>query len=383
MAFLFIAGVTALLLAQQPVLGYPLSLMMIRHRRLPGHGSDAVARPSLAICLCAYNEELSIVAKVESLLAMAAAYGPQATVYVYADAPTDQTVALLDDYRDRLHLHVSPVRRGKTAGMKLLVSMSQSELIAFTDANVMTEHDGLVRLAEPFGNPQIGCTSARLVYYNASQSPTATAGSFYWRAEEWLKRLESRTFGVIGVDGAFFMVRRALYEGPPDNLIDDLYVSLVILANGYDVITVEDVIARERSSTRWHDEFVRKRRIACQAMNVHRALLPRLRRMPFALRYAYFSHRYLKWLLPFTAPAALIFLLAAAGEVSTVHELYAAAMAGIILAVLGWLFQPRWPMIVVTSFASLAGVGMGVLQSTFMRKDYTTWEIAKSGREAL
>ena len=132
-------------------------------------------RPSLAICLCAYNEELSIVAKVESLLAMAAAYGPQATVYVYADAPTDQTVALLDDYRDRLQLYVSPVRRGKTAGMKLLVGMSQGELIAFTDANVMTDNDGLVRLAAPFANPKIGCTSARLVYYNASQSPTAAS----------------------------------------------------------------------------------------------------------------------------------------------------------------------------------------------------------------
>ena len=340
-------------------------------------------RPSLAVCLCAYNEELSIVAKVESLLAMAAEYGPEATVYVYADAPTDQTVALLDAYRDRLHLYVSPVRRGKTAGMKLLVSMSQAELIAFTDANVMTEDDGLVRLATPFTDPQVGCTSARLIYYNASQSPTATAGSFYWRAEEWLKRLESKTFGVIGVDGAFFMVRRALYDGPPDNLIDDLYVSLVILASGYDVITVEDVIARERSSTRWHDEFVRKRRIACQAMNVHRALLPRLRSMPFALRYAYFSHRYLKWLLPFTVPTALIFLLVAAGEILTMDELYLAAMGAVMLAALGWLFQPRWPMILVTSLASLAGVGIGVVQSTFLQKDYTTWEIAKSGREAL
>lgn len=375
---LLTGGLLMLALAQHPFVTYPLSLLLFRRtRRHPA--APAERRPTLALCMCAHNEAPVVVAKVERMLEMARLYGP-ATVHVYADAPSDGTAALLAPYADRIDLVVSDIRRGKTAGMNLLVARSAGELIAFTDANVEAPVDALVELARPFDDPGIGCTSAQLVYSNAGQSATAAAGSAYWAIEERVKQLESETFGMIGVDGALFMARRHLYQPAPDHLIDDLYVSLGILLQGYRAVTVEHVIVRERSATGWREEYRRKRRIACQAMNVHAALWPKLRRGGWRVLYPYISHRLLKWLLPFTLSFAGVMLLAgtilrfgwsAAAVLGITGAAVVLALALLRRAVLG---------AALSAASSLAGVGVGALESWFLGRTYVTWNVAASVR---
>lgn len=376
------AALACLAVAMHPFVTYPLSLALFARRRgLPrATAVPAGARPSIAICLSAYNEERVIVAKVEALLAKAADYGP-ATVHVYVDGSSDATPRLLAPYADRIDLVVSAERRGKTAGMTMLVARSESDLIAFTDANVLAPADALTRLAAPFADPAVGCTSAQLEYSNEGETPTAKAGSLYWKIEERLKRIESETVGMIGVDGAFFMVRRALYEAPPPHLIDDLSVSLAILAQGYRLTTVRDCVVHERSATDWREELARKRRIACQAFNVHRAMWPRLRRLPPLTRYAYLSHRWMKWLSPFVFALAGLFGLAAVtltlGAIGTAFFV----AASLLVLFVGDLLRMRPISFALTAVASLAGVGMGVCQSVFTGRTYTVWAPAESVRD--
>ncbi|TCQ03020.1 glycosyltransferase [Sphingomonas sp. PP-CC-3A-396] len=374
-------GLLALIIALHPFLTYPLSLALFAKRTPlePAAPNPSAKRPTLALCTCAYNEERVIVAKVESLLAMQAAYGP-ATIHVYVDGTSDSTAELLAPYADRIDLVVSPQRQGKTAGLNLLVARSESELIAFTDANVVAPADGLIELTAPFSQASIGCTSARLVYSNEDESATSSAGSAYWKIEESLKRIESETVGVIGVDGAFFVLRRALYEPAPPHLIDDLYVTLLILARGFKVLTVEHVVVEERSATLWHEEFRRKRRIACQALNVHRALWPRLRKMPSMTLYAYLSHRWIKWMMPFTLVASGAFFAAALASMIGGLPTILLIVLGSALLAGGALIRFKPATMILTALASLAGVGAGIMKSVFQRETYTVWAPAESVR---
>lgn len=371
---LFAAAAFCLVLALHPFVIYPISLGMLKRRApAPAMPIPLAERPSVALCVSAYNEERVIVAKVEAMLRMAERYGP-ATVHVYVDGATDRTPELLRPYADRIDLVVSPQRLGKTAGLNALVARSRSDLLAFTDANVVTPDDGLLVLAAAFADPAIGCTTAKLVYENEEETPTSAAGSFYWRLEERLKRIESATVGVIGVDGAFFMMRRAIYEPAPSRLIDDLYVTLIVLARGLHVATIEAVQVRERSAAAWQEEFRRKRRIACQAMNVHRALWPRLRaELSPAMLYAYVSHRLLKWVLPFSLAASALLFLAAltslAGSRRVMIGLVAAAGLTAVLAAL----RARFMSFALSAATSLYGVAFGVLQSLFAHETYQVW----------
>jgi len=376
--FLLLAAL-CFLVAIHPFTFYPWSLNWFPRRRA-GSVAPSGTRPTLAVCMSVYNEERVIAAKVEGLIAMAEAYGP-ATILVYVDGTRDRTHEILDAYRDRVDIVTSSERRGKTAGLKALVSVSSSELIAFTDANVVAPVNALVGLAAALHDPGVGCAGVRLVYTNPGDSATSRSGAVYWSLEERVKERESETIGLIGVDGALFMIRRDAYEPPPDDIIDDLYVSLVALSKGYHVVSVPEVVVGERSATSLQEEFRRKARISCQAFNVHRLLWPRLRRLPAGRFYGYISHRLLKWLAPY-------FLLA--GVACVVAALFSMLGGGTTLllltlaATLFWLgLLARVPAVVRARvyMTMLAGVGVGVFQSLVLGCRYATWNPAPSVRE--
>lgn len=379
MAILIGAFVLFMLLAAWPYTLYPLSLILMMR---PSANPRAITwtRPPLAVCMSAFNEEKVIVAKIESLLAMARAYGP-AEIYVYVDGAQDRTAELLQPFADRVHLTVSTARAGKTAGLNLLVAQTDAALLAFTDANVETPVDSLIRLAESFKDPSICCVSARLRYVGEDDSGIAVAGAVYWSLEETIKELESRTIGLMGVDGALFMIDRAAYENAPNHLIDDLYVSLSAVTTGRRVISAADVTVHERGASKWREEFKRKARIACQAWNVHRTLWPRLRRLPPSQLYGYISHRVLKWMTPFTALmaglCALALIVAWIGPLLTV----ALVAAGLLLFALGVVLNFGPARFVAMAAISLAGVARGILESIFTSRTYTVWTPAASVRE--
>lgn len=378
--FTALIGLVCAFLALHSIAFYPLSLLLVRGRKPGSLPSPPSSPASLAICMSAYNEEKVIEGKMERLLEVARAYGP-ATVHVYCDAPTDGTAAILARYSDRADIVFGQERRGKTFGMNLLVERSDSELLLFTDANVESDVDVALKLAEPLVDPMIGCTTAKLVYSNRQETATAKLGAAYWAMEEAIKRLESRSVGLIGCDGAMFMMRRSLHVTPPPHLIDDLYLSLSILIAGSRIVSVDHVEVFERSATQASEEGRRKQRIACQAWNVHRALWPQLRKLPLFPLYAYVSHRPMKWLMPFfVAGAVCFFTLTIALAFGALAGI--AAMVGLIIAYFLGAMVPVPPFsLLYTAVRSLTGVAMGAYESFIMGQTYTIWNPAMSVRD--
>lgn len=373
------ASVSLLVLAAHPFAIYPLTLRLFSRRDVHVSSPDGTYRPRLAICMSAYNEARSIRRRLERLIEAADAYG-NATIHVYADGPRDGTIEILREFADRIDLVVSTERFGKTHGMNLLVERSDSELVMFTDANVMHEADVIAKLVAPFDDPAIGCVSARLVYSNADDSPAAATGAAYWRAEESIKAIESRTIGLIGVDGAMFVLRRAAHRPPPPHLIDDLYLSLVVLVSGTRLISAPDALVYERSATDAEEELVRKRRIACQAINVHRALWPELRRLPLPAFYGYFSHRMLKWMTPFLLLGAALCALPVAVAVLGGPLVLGLVIGGAVVLAIGHALRIGPAQRIVAAGLSLFGVALGVIDSVWSGKTYAVWQPAESVR---
>jgi cellulose synthase/poly-beta-1,6-N-acetylglucosamine synthase-like glycosyltransferase len=374
---LLIAGIF-FLLSIHPYTIYPLTLSLMRRKKLREPGPEWV-RPSVAICMSAFNEEKVIIAKVEQLLEMAAVYGP-ATIHIYVDGAEDNTAALLEPYRDRLELVVSAQRRGKTAGLKDLVAGSTSQVIAFTDANVQVPAESLMSLTAALEDPEVCCASARLVYTNADETGVSASGAAYWGVEEIIKSLESETVGIMGVDGAMFVIERDAYSPPPDDLIDDLYISVSALLTGKRVVSAQSVLVEERSATRWDEEFRRKARISCQATRVHFALWPKLRASRPIILYAYLSHRVLKWATPANlAATAIFFLTGLCLKLGSIVPLAVAGALTVGLLLGAWVNLPFTRMI-LTALVSLIGVGWGQYEALFTNRTYVTWTPAATVR---
>ena len=374
-------GLLSLWAAAHSFTTYPLSLLLLRafasKRQRNPHSSESDV--PCAICVCAYNEERVIEAKIRNLLELRARH-PQLEILIYVDASTDRTAELLRPYSTAFQVHFSTERHGKTHGMNLLASQAKAPVLIFTDANVTMDLSAVADLQRYFRDPQVGCVCGSLVYTNHGASVTASSGSLYWRFEEGLKRLETEVGSMMGADGSVFAVRRALRFPPPDHIIDDMFVSLMVLVQGYRVIQASgDARAFEESVPSGHEEFKRKIRIACQAFNVHRLIWPQLRQLDALTVYKYVSHKLMRWFtIYFLALAALAFdaVLLLAGHVE-LAAILPAAVALIVL--LGWMGAAKPLVQLLDILSAFVGTGWGVWRS--LRGDlYQTWTPAASIR---
>lgn len=384
-AWLIGAGVLSMWAGLHPFTTYPVSLALLKRSKgqpipPPSAASEPPPdAPEMAILLCAYNEERVIEAKIENMMALKRAY-PKLSVYIYVDCASDRTAELLEPYRDRIFLHVSPERMGKTHGMNLLMSQVKAPYVIFTDANVILDEQVPLRLLRYFSDPQIGCVCGHLRYTNADDSVTASSGSLYWRLDEWTKRLESATGSAMGADGSLFAIRRDLHRPAPVDMFDDIFVSMTILCEGHRLVQADDVIALEESVPNQREEFQRKIRIGCQAYNAHLQLWPSIRKLDGFTVYKYVSHKWLRWLaIYFLAGGAVLIEV---GLIASGQPLLAAGLFGLgVLGLAGGYFSLARPLAQVWDIATaFLGTGLGVVKSLRGHR-FQTWQPASSIRK--
>jgi lipopolysaccharide/colanic/teichoic acid biosynthesis glycosyltransferase/cellulose synthase/poly-beta-1,6-N-acetylglucosamine synthase-like glycosyltransferase len=371
--FLFI------LLSIHPILIYPLTLGLLK-RFGSIYKSDATVEkglPTISICICAYNEASVIRQRAENLLSIKRRT-PNLEILVYVDGATDTTADILREYERDLTLVVSAENTGKTVGMQQLVRMATGDIVVFSDANVIFAQDSVERLVSKFADPSVGCVCGRLVYTNPEASMAADVGAGYWRFEERLKELECATGSTICADGSIFAIRRQLYPVVPDDIIDDFYVSLSVLCDGFRIVCAPDAIAWEESATSTADEFRRKVRISCQAFNVHRLMWSRLITCDGLTIYKYVSHKLLRWLVPFNLAGAGLSALALGTMVLGWEVLVSAGICALMVPA-GWAVNFRPAARIVEVLSAFTATGLGLVQSLSGRR-FQTWKPATSAR---
>ncbi|MFM2042048.1 MAG: hypothetical protein RLY86_624 [Pseudomonadota bacterium] len=370
-----------------PFLLYPLTLRWLpqpRHRvpmARPLPPQPLMSPPRMSMCVCAYNEEAVIADKARNMLALQDAT-PGLELLVYVDGRGDRTAEILAGFTDRITVVVGEVRRGKSHGMNQLVARARGDILIFSDANVMVDVDApralAARFTDPETGPSVGCVCGHLIYTNGSASPTAGVNSAYWRLEEAIKRGESALGSVMGADGSLFAIRRDMHRPVPPDIIDDFYLSLSILCDGWRVVSAPDARAWENTATASGDELRRKIRIACQSANVHRLLRPRLKNLSPVQRYMYVAHKGLRWLSGLTLTAATLAALLALGLWAGAGALAWAAAAGFMAALLAWGGVKPFAQVFGIAGAMLA-TSTGVVLSLFGAR-FATWRPAASVR---
>ena len=301
---------------------------------------------------------------------------PTLEILAFDDGSADGTGDLLAAASDVLRLVRGPGRSGKAHGMKRLAAMASGDILIFTDANVVLDDDAIDALLPYYADGEIGGVLGSLRYGGAESSASASVGALYWRIEENLKDLESRSGNVMGADGSIFSIRRALYPHFPDSVLDDLTVSMSVVFAGKRLIKAKDVIAREMMVARREDEYRRKVRIAARSWHTHSYLRPQLRRMGGLDRFKYASRKIVRWFgaLWMALGGLCALLLAWSVQPFAAIAMFAGGMALLMLG----LMARRGPLAAIVDMAlayvaTLKGVLLAMRGQTF-----TTWAPAKS-----
>lgn len=355
-----------------PFLFYPLILRCLPTR--PEQPTPGPV-PSASLLFCAYNEAAAMPEKIANL-AMLKARHPTLEILAFDDGSSDDTATQIAARPALVTLVCGPGRSGKAHGMKQLAGLARGDILVFTDANVLLDADAIDNLLARYADPAVGGVLGSLHYVGQDESATAQVGSLYWRIEERLKDEESRTGNVLGADGSIFSVRRSLYPAFPDDVLDDLTVSMAVIFAGRRLVKAKDVIARERLVAGRKDEYRRKVRIASRAWRTHRHLRRQLACMGRLDRFKYASRKIVRWFGGLFILTGAVAAGALAMRISPM--LYMGGGLAVVLATWLGLRRRAGPFaalvdIVIAYAATLQGVAQAMAGRTF-----TVWNPAAS-----
>jgi cellulose synthase/poly-beta-1,6-N-acetylglucosamine synthase-like glycosyltransferase len=279
--------------------GYGLLMRWLASRRArTAPPSGPATHPSVTAIVVAHNEEASIVARVQNLLASEYP-ADRLHVLVVSDGSTDATVRRAQAVADpRVAILTRLGRSGKAACLNAAFRQCSGDLVVLTDARQDFAADTIRRLAAHFADPRVGAVSGALEIKQA-QTGIGTAVDTYWRHEKVIRAAEAQWDSCIGCTGAVYAVRRALFEPiPEDTLLDDVVIPMQIAIRGYRVLHDPTAVAHDPQALEPSAERARKRRtLAGNFQMLFRYphwLLPWRNRLWWQL----LSHKYLRIFAP-------------------------------------------------------------------------------------
>lgn len=312
---------------------YPLTMAALAWHAPSNTAARAPYTGSYSVILAVYNEEQSIVQRIDELSLLISAAGPDGELLVVSDGSTDDTLALAMS-RVGPNTRVIGLQKnaGKAAALSHACAQAKGDVIVFADARQRWHEAALQNLLANFTSDRVGAASGELMV--ESHSGVMQGVGLYWRYEKWLRRNEARIHSVVGVSGSISAVRRNLFRSiPAGTLLDDVYWPMQVVMQGYRVMHDEQAIAYDRLPTNAADEFRRKVRTLSGNFQLV-ALLPNLL-LPWRnpIWPQYISHKLLRLAVPWALLTALIVSLVLHSGV----YLVAAALQGIFysLALIG------------------------------------------------
>jgi cellulose synthase/poly-beta-1,6-N-acetylglucosamine synthase-like glycosyltransferase len=226
----------------------------------------------------------------ESLLDVVVAYDARATEPV-------STWAGRDAARVRIVRGDEP--GGKAAALNAGVRAARGDILVFADSGQRFGTNAIALLAQAVVRPGIGAASGRLELAQGARAP-ALPLRMYWSLERWLRRREADVHSAIGVTGAIYAMRRALWTPLPAGLIlDDLYVPMQLVLRGHRVAFVDEARAYETRATTDGNEYRRKVRTLTGVLQLC-AWLPRtLSPLGNPVWAQFIAHKLLRLLTPY------------------------------------------------------------------------------------
>jgi len=216
---------------------------------------------------------------------------------VVSDGSTDATNELVKKYAPQdVRLIAFDSNRGKISALNDAMAQIRSEIVVFSDANVIYDRNALRKLVRNFNDPSVGVVSGKVMLLNDALS-YGTSEKIYYCIEHFIQEKEGATGTLVGADGAMYAIRRELFRPPPvDTILDDFVISMSIARQGYRVIHEREAFGFERNLLELNEEFRRKARIISGGFQC----LLRSGTIPTSsqplLLFNFISHKLLRWI---------------------------------------------------------------------------------------
>jgi cellulose synthase/poly-beta-1,6-N-acetylglucosamine synthase-like glycosyltransferase len=248
---LFWASLAALAWTHAAYPAFAALLARIAPRRV----RKAEIEPTIAVIIAAYNEEPVIARRIENLLALDYP-ADKLQVVVSSDASSDRTEEIAARYPGVKVIRNE--RGGKVAAQDRAVRETESEIVAFSDANATWSDDALRKLVRAFADDDVAYVCGQLKILAADGS---NKEGVYWRYEMAQRAAESTLGSVTGGNGSIYAVRRSDYVEVDSRFGHDLSLPYLMVQHGRRAVYEPEAHAWEKPTASNETEYRRKVRM--------------------------------------------------------------------------------------------------------------------------
>lgn len=298
---------------------YPLLLKWFAgHKQLERRDIAVEDLPFVSVIMAAYNEEKVIGAKIESIF-QSDYPADKIELVVGSDGSTDETDNIIRAFIERgysIQFSSFGGRTGKSGILNQICTSARGSILIPTDANILFEPNMVRNLISHFQDESIALVSANILNTGMREDGISYQEEAYIKRENLIKYHEGLIWGnMMGAFGACYAIRADLFPRIPANfMMEDFYITMSVIDKGFKSICDLDAVAIEDVSNQWEEEFKRKIRISTgnfQNLSVFSRMMWPLWK---PVGFAFFSHKFIRWIGPF------LMLLALAGNILLVGE---------------------------------------------------------------
>jgi cellulose synthase/poly-beta-1,6-N-acetylglucosamine synthase-like glycosyltransferase len=324
----------------------------------------ADAEPTVTVIVAAYNEEAVIARRIENLLALDYPKD-KVQIVVTSDASSDRTEEIALEFGVRV---ISNPRGGKVAAQDRAVRETDSEIVAFSDANCTWSPDALRKLVRAFADPHVAYVCGQLRILDAEGG---NKEGMYWRYEMGVRAAESKLGSITGGNGSIYALRRSDYIEVDPRFGHDLSLPYLMVQRGRRAVYEPEARAFEKPTPTNETEYRRKVRMFehCWLIVLRGQMLRRLGPL-YAIEIL--SHRVLRYGSGILHVVLLVTSLVLVGN-GWIYDVVLAAQLALLTAAAAGVGIARYYVLV--SWATLVALG------NYVRRGVpATWEVAEGTR---
>lgn len=278
--------------------GYPLLIWAIS-KLFPKPIQKKENDLTISVVIPAFNEESVLEEKIQNVLSFDYDQSKM-EIIVVDDGSDDDTLKIARGFEQEGVVAISNgERQGKVTGLNNAMKVASGDIFIISDADITTDPDAISEIMQNFSDPQVGCVVGRGMMKEKS-TQTKESGGLYYRYDSKIKIFESEVFATVGVSGHSMAIRKNLLSPIPSNIIlDDFYLAMMVLKQGYRVIFEPKAVSWEHPTVSLQDEIKRRKRITAgryHMISIAREFFPMI---PPLIRLEVISHKFMRLLIPF------------------------------------------------------------------------------------
>jgi cellulose synthase/poly-beta-1,6-N-acetylglucosamine synthase-like glycosyltransferase len=285
--------------------GYPLVIRLLGGLRRKRPGDPSTVQPGVSVLLASSDDAAAIRARVADLLATSYPAALMEIVVALDHARARATPAELTELDPRVIVVRGDAPGGKAATLNAAARAARHELFVFADTAQRFEPRAIGELVTELQDDRVGAVSGMLDLPGAGGS--LNLAERYWRYERWLRLWEARLHSSVGVTGAIYAMRGALWQPLPAGLIlDDVYVPMRLALAGWRIGFTDQARAHDIRRFAAGQEYRRKVRTLTGVIQVCAWLPGILNPVRNPIWFQFVSHKLLRLLTPYFAALAAV-----------------------------------------------------------------------------